>query len=105
MSELYKSIEKEIQELDSITDWNVRINKMKEIKKRISMEQNKLVELSNSISNDDLNNNHNKKNKTSLNELITTFKESSNLEDKVKLYATIIQQIKSIEKEYISNNS
>ena len=103
MSELYKSIEKEILELDSISDWNDRITKMKDIKKKISFEQNKLVELSNSISNDDLSSNYNKKSKSTLDELIIAFKKSSDLDDKIKLYAMIINQIKNIEKEYINN--
>lgn len=103
MIKLYKSIEKEILELDSISDWNDRINKMKDIKKKISSEQTKLVELSNSISNDDVSSNYNKKTKSTLDELIISFKESSNLDEKIKLYAMIIHQIKNIEKEYINN--
>ena len=49
MSEVYKLLESEIQELETITSWNEKITKMKIIKERICDEKEKLISLTNSI--------------------------------------------------------
>ena len=45
MSEIYKTLEKEVEQLESIDNWSERVNKMKEIKEKIASEQQKLKKL------------------------------------------------------------
>ena len=100
MSDLFK----EVENLDSIENWNEKITKMKEIKEKISLEKQKLSELVNVIGKNEFKDeNKKKKNKTDLDSLLLSFKNATTLEDKIKLYQLISSHINDVEKELFSN--
>ena len=100
MSDIFK----EVEELDSIENWNEKITKMKEIKEKISLEKQKLSELVNVIGKNEFKDeNKKKKNKTDLDSLLLSFKNATTLEDKIKLYQLISSHINDVEKELFSN--
>jgi len=100
MSELFK----EVENLESIDNWNEKIIKMKEIKEKISLEKQKLSELVNVISKNELKDeSKKKKNKTDLDTLLISFKNATILEEKIKLYQLISSHINEVEKELFSN--
>lgn len=97
----YKSLENEVNELESIDNWNDKINKMKELKEKISVEQEKLNNLISSIVKNDSSNENNVKlsNSNDLDSLIQNFKNEQNLDEKIKLYHLISANIRDIEKQ------
>jgi len=100
MSDLFK----EVENLESIDNWNEKIIKMKEIKEKISLEKQKLSELVNVISKNELKDeSKKKKNKTDLDTLLISFKNATILEEKIKLYQLISSHINEVEKELFSN--
>ena len=100
MSDIFK----EVEELDSIENWNDKITKMKEIKEKISIEKQKLSELVNVIGKNEFKDeNKKKKNKTDLDSLLLSFKNTTILEEKIKLYQLISSHINEVEKELFSN--
>lgn len=100
MSDIFK----EVEELDSIENWNEKITKMKEIKEKISLEKQKLSELVNVIGKNEFKDeNKKKKNKTDLDSLLLSFKNATILEEKIKLYQLISLHINEVEKEVFSN--
>jgi len=104
MSEIYKLLETEVDQLESIENWNDKILKMKEIKEKISEEQVKLNDLINGILKNDikLETDNKKKKKQDLETLIKKFKESNIIEDKIKLYMLITSNINEIETQLFS---
>jgi len=100
MSDLFK----EVENLDSIDNWNEKIIKMKEIKEKISLEKQKLSELVNVISKNEFKEeSKKKKNKQDLDTLLLSFKNATILEEKIKLYQLISSHINEVEKELFSN--
>ena len=100
MSDIFK----EVEELDSIENWNEKITKMKEIKEKILLEKQKLSELVNVIGKNEFKDeNKKKKNKTDLDSLLLSFKNATILEEKIKLYQLISSHINEVEKELFSN--
>jgi hypothetical protein len=104
LSEIYKSLETEVNQIESIENWNDRIIKMKDIRKKIILEQEKLETITSSI----LKINEqiqpvSKKNKTqNLDNLINSFEVAETLEDKIKLYNNINSHINNIETQLFS---
>jgi hypothetical protein len=100
MSEVYKTLEKEVEQLELIENWSVRVNKMKEIKEKITLEQEKLNELVNMVSkNESQQETDKKKKKTDLETLVNNFKQSENLDDKIKYYHLIHTHVSEVEKQ------
>jgi len=100
MSDLFK----EVENLESIDNWNEKIIKMKEIKEKISLEKQKLSELVNVISKNEFKEeSKKKKNKQDLDTLLLSFKNATILEEKIKLYQLISSHINEVEKELFSN--
>jgi CII-binding regulator of phage lambda lysogenization HflD len=101
MLEIYKTLEKEVEELELIENWSDRVNKMKEIKEQITTEQQKLNDLVNIIVKDNINiySDKKKKNKLDLETLVNNFKYSENLDDKIKYYHLIQSYVNKIEKQ------
>jgi hypothetical protein len=102
MSDVVKELSVEVENLDSIENWNEKIIKMKEIKEKISLEKQKLSELVNVISKNEFNESKKKKNKQDIDALVISFKNATTLEDKIKLYQLISSHINEIEKELFS---
>ncbi len=103
------SLEKEIELLDNITDWNEKIKMMKNIKSKLTEEQDKLNMLFNDINsindNNNINNNNNNiniNNDDNLKLLIEKFEKETNIYSKVELYKNINFVVKKIEKELFS---
>jgi hypothetical protein len=102
MSDIIKNLTKEVEDLDSIENWNDKITKMKEIKEKISLEKQKLSEVVNAIIKNEFKDNKKKKNKQDLDALVTTFKNATTIEDKIKLYQLISSHINEVERELFS---
>ena len=98
-SEIYNLLEKEVNQLESIENWNDRVIKMKEIREQILEEQQKLGELVSMVLKNDLPNQTEtkKKKKQNLDNLVVSFKDASTLEEKIKLFHTINSHINDIE--------
>ena len=109
MSEVFKTLEQDVQNLESIESWNEKISRMKEIKEKISLEQQKLSELVNMvIKNESKPENEVKKKKSKndkqdLDSLVSSFKNATMLEEKIKLYHLISTHINDVEKQLFSN--
>jgi hypothetical protein len=109
MSEVFKTLEQEVQNLDSIESWNEKISKMKEIKEKIVFEQQKLSELVNMVikneikPENEIKKKKSKNDKQDLDSLVSSFKEANNLEEKIKLYYLINSHINDVEKQLFSS--
>ena len=109
MSEVFKTLEQEVQNLDSIESWNEKISKMKEIKDKILFEQQKLSELVNMVikneskPENDVKKKKSKNDKQDLDSLVSSFKDATTLEDKIKLYYLINSNINDVEKQIFSS--
>jgi hypothetical protein len=104
MSEIYKKIEKEVEQLETIENWNDRVNRMKEIKEQISFEQERLGELINMILKDDIKETNKKKkyDKLDLENLVNNFKQTDNIDEKIKYYHLITNYVNNVEKQLFS---
>lgn len=100
MSDVFKKLSIEVENIDSIENWNDKISKMKEIKEEISLEKQKLSELVNVIVKNEF---KPKKNKANLDSLLLSFKNATTIEEKIKLYQLISSHINDVEKELFSN--
>ena len=100
MSDVFKKLSIEVENIDSIENWNDKILKMKEIKEEISLEKQKLSELVNIIVKNEF---KPKKNKANLDSLLLSFKNANTIEEKIKLYQLISSHINDVEKELFSN--
>ena len=98
-SEIYKLLETEVNQLDSIENWNDRIIKMKEIREKIILEQQKLENITSDILKiNSQNQPDSKKNKNqNLDNLIHSFEAAETLEEKIKIYNIINSHINNIE--------
>jgi hypothetical protein len=105
MSEVFKNLSIEVENLDSIENWNDKISKMKEIKEKILLEKQKLSELVNVIVKNESKTDENKKkkNKQDFDSLLLSFKNANTIEEKIKLYQLISSHINDVEKELFSN--
>lgn len=100
LSETYKLLEKEVNNLESIDNWNIRVEKMKELREKILEEQQKLGELvSMVLKNDSSQFETKKKKKQDLNDLVSSFRDSKLLDEKIMLYRVINSHINDIEKQ------
>jgi len=99
LSEIYKSLETEVNHLESIKNWDDRIIKMKDIREKIILEQQKLETITTSILKfNEQNQPISKKNKNqNLDKLINSFEVAETLEDKIKIYNIINSHINNIE--------
>lgn len=103
MSKIYNTLEKEVDQLESIENWSTRVDKMKEIKEKITVEQQKLNDLINMVLKDDVKKVANKNKTINLEKLINNFKQSENLDDKIKYYHLINSYINEVEKQLFSS--
>jgi len=104
MSDNIKNLNIEVENIDSIENWNEKITKMKEIKEKISLEKQKISDLVNTIvKNEFKDENKKKKNKIDLDSLLISFKNANTFEEKIKLYQLINSYINEIERELFSN--
>jgi NADH:ubiquinone oxidoreductase subunit D len=105
MSDLYKRLENQINNLDNISDYNERVIMMKEIKEEILLEKEVLENLMSSVLKNEvaqLDYPENKKKKIEeedLTKLMVKFSEAKNLDQKIKLYHMINLNIDKMEKE------
>lgn len=97
-----KEIDKEIEDLDNIKEWDDKINKMKDIKEKINNQRNKINKLIESINNNDIKKIKKKKN-LSLQELLIEYESSEDLDEKVKLFGLIQTHISNIKTELFDN--
>lgn len=104
MSDIIKNLTIEVENLDSIENWNEKITKIKEIKEKISLEKQKISDLVNIIvKNEVKDENKKKKNKPDLDSLLLSFKNSDTFEEKIKFYQLISSHINEVERELFSN--
>jgi hypothetical protein len=98
-------IEKELGELSKTDSQDAKIKKMVCIKEKIVKEQKKLEELSDSLLMDDDPKSKKKLKKgIQLDELVKSFEESEELEQKIKLYQDIKLYISSVEESLFVTN-
>jgi hypothetical protein len=99
LSEIYKSLETEVNNLESIKNWNDRIIKMKDIRHKIILEQQKLETITTSMLkiNEQIQPVSKKNKNQNLDSLINSFEIAETLEEKIKLYNTINSHINNIE--------
>ena len=104
LSEIYKSLETEVNQIESIENWNDRIIKMKDIRKKIILEQEKLETITSSILkiNEQIQPVSKKNKNQNLDNLINSFEVAETLEDKIKLYNNINSHINNIETQLFS---
>lgn len=101
----YKNIEEDIKKLDSIMTWNDKVNKIKEIKDTITLEQEQLNNIINMISTNDMDTELESKKKKKMKDmdtLLQQFNEAETIEGKIKYYNYICNSISNIEKELFS---
>lgn len=106
MSEIYKTLEKEVEQLEAIENWSDRVHKMKEIKEKIASEQQKLNKLVNMVLKDEVNEIDKKKKKPEkldLESLVNNFKQADNLDDKIIYYHLINAHVNEVEKQLFSS--
>ena len=94
-----EELENELNQIESITNWNDKYIKLKELKSKISEEQENIKDLIDKINNDEPIYEIKKKKLKGLdlNELIENFNNSDNLEDKIKYYDMINYYIKDMD--------
>jgi adenylate kinase family enzyme len=93
------NIEIEIQELDSMTSWNEKIEKTKRIREKIEKQKKKFEELANQIVKNEIPNVKKPKKGITLDDMLREFKSAKNLDDKMKYYGWIVDYISKVEKE------
>lgn len=105
-SEIYNLLEKEVDQLESIENWNDRVIKMKGIREQILEQQQKLGDLISMVFKNELPKQKTelqnqtevkKKKKQNLDNLVVSFKEADTIEEKIKLYHLINSHINDIE--------
>lgn len=98
----YKNIEEDIKKLDSIMNWSDKVNKIKEIKNTITLEQAQLNNIINMISTNEIEIESESKKKKKVKDidiLLQQFNEAETIENKIKYYNYICNSISNIEKE------
>lgn len=96
-------LEKEIESLNEIDNWNDKVERIKEIKELIQNERLQLENTLEMIMKDEMPSIKKKKSKLSIDELVDNFKVAETLDDKLKIYYLISHQINNIEKQLFSN--
>lgn len=99
MTQIYKILEKEVEQLELIENWGERVSKMKELKERIALEQDKLNALFNTVLKDETKDQNKKLEKVDLKILVDNFKQASELDDKIKYYQQINMKVNEVEKQ------
>ena len=108
MSNNYIKLERELNMLENIEDWNEKIEMMKTLKTKIGKEQERLSELINIVSKDDIkeelvnklyDNIKTENDNNNLKLLIEQFEKSTNIEEKISLFNNINIIINKIEKQ------
>ena len=99
MSKIYKILADEVNQLESIENWSEKVNKMKEIKENIVIEQEKLNELINMVLKNDVKKSDKKPKKIDLESIVNSFKTSENLDEKIKYYHLISSHVNEVEKQ------
>jgi uncharacterized protein YpuA (DUF1002 family) len=94
-------IEKEIESIDNIKEWSLKVKKMKEIKDKITEEKNKINSFIDMINNNTYKSKNKKK--SSLDDLIKEFSNTDDIEVKVKTFCLIQSKIKETESELFDN--
>ena len=89
-------IEADIQTIEQMSNWSEKVTLMKSVRERIKTEQNKVSELINQISKDEIE--IKKKKKVDIDTLINDFNNATDIEEKIKIYQIISYQINEIEK-------
>lgn len=94
-----EELENELNQIDLLNNWNDKYIKLKELKSKISEEQENIKDLIEKINNDEPIYEIKKKKLKGLdlNELIDNFNNSDNLEEKIKYYDMINYYIKDME--------
>lgn len=94
-----EELENELNQIDLLNNWNDKYIKLKELKSKISEEQENIKDLIDKINNDEPIYEIKKKKLKglNLNELIDNFNNSDNLEDKIKYYDMINYYIKDMD--------
>jgi len=98
-----ETLEKEIEKLDSIENFNDKIVKTKQIREKIVQQKKKLEDLTNKMIKNDLVIKKPKKLPT-LDSMIKEFEQAKDLEEKMKYYGWIYSYITEIENELFTNN-
>ena len=91
-------LEKEIETLDDIKEWAIKIKKMKELKEKITTQRNKLNSFIELINSGEVKKTKKKKD-LSLDDLLKEFEKTDDIEEKVKLFNQIQLIIKENEME------
>ena len=94
-------IEKEIESIDNIKEWSLKVKKMKEIKDKITEEKNKINSFIDMINNNTYKSKNKKK--ISLDDLINEYSKADDIEIKVKTFCLIQAKIKETENELFNN--
>ncbi len=103
MSEVYKVLEKEVNEIEAIEDWTEKIKRMKQIKDKIEIENKKLQDVLNKLLEDEIedSSDNNEDCIEDLDSLLKNFT-NLNLDDNIKSYQSICRLIKKVEIELFS---
>lgn len=91
-------LEKEIESLDDIKEWAIKIKKMKELKEKITTQRNKLNSFIELINSGEVKKTKKKKD-LSLDDLLKEFEKTEDIEEKVRLFNQIQLLIKENEME------
>ena len=90
-----------IKEIEAIESWNDKVVRIKEVKEKIRLEQERTTALIDMISNDEL---KKVKKNTSLDQLLENFNKAETIEDKIKYYQYIAGLVENTEKELFSDS-
>jgi hypothetical protein len=93
------TLEKEIDSIDNIKEWNLKIKKMKELKDKITMEKDKINSFIEMINSNESMKTSKKKKDISLDQLVDDFSKCDNIESKVKTFCLIQSMIRETEHE------
>lgn len=93
------NLEKEIDSIDTIKEWNLKIKKIKELKDKITVEKEKINSFIEMINSNEPKKLSKKKKDISLDQLLDDFGKSENIETKVKTFCLIQSIIRETEDE------
>jgi len=93
------TLEKEIDSIDNIKEWNVKIKKIKELKEKITTEKDKINAFIEMINSNEPMKISKKKKEISLDQLVDDFSKSDTIENKVKTFCLIQSMIRETEHE------
>jgi hypothetical protein len=96
-------LEKEIELINEIDNWNEKIERIKEVKEIIQDERLHLENILEMIMKDEIPEVKKKKSKLTMDELVSAFQSAEKLDDKLKIYYLINHQINTIENQLFNN--